>query len=324
MSGLADRLTAIRAGSGLFRQETRGVLEVSGSERSRWLDGMVSHDVAALGPGAGCRALLLTRQGRITADLRILCLDEVFWLGLPRAAVEGVRSVLDGFIIADDVTLENRSAELERWSLDGAKAEQIFAATTGGSSLPATGGSVVVRIAEQEVRVASYSLTGLPALQFFAPLGTGDEVAEALRAAGESLGLVDGDTEAHECLRVEMGQAAMGTELDDSVLPAEARIDEAISETKGCYTGQEVVARMRSRGRTSHLLVGLQFAAELQERGSELAHEGQRIGEVTSSVRSPSLGAIGMGYVKAELAVAGTQLQAGGFGAQVVALPFLS
>ncbi|MCP5059671.1 MAG: aminomethyl transferase family protein [bacterium] len=324
MSGLAESLDAVRAGAGLFRQETRGVIEVSGSERSRWLDSMVSNDVASLAPSAGCRALLLTRQGRITADLRILCLDEVFWLGLPRADASRITSVLEGFIIADDVDLSDRSAELERWSLDGPTAEDIFSAMTGGAPPAVAGGSVVARIADEEVRVANYSLTGLPALQFFAPAGSGDEVAEALRAVGERHGLVDGDTEVHECLRIEMGQAAMGKELDDSVLPAEARMDEAVSENKGCYTGQEVVARMRSRGRASHLLVGLRFAGELQERGSELAHEGRKIGEVTSSVRSPSLGPIGMGYVKAELAEAGTQLQAGGFGAQIVALPFLS
>ncbi len=251
MSGLAERLSAIRAGAGLFRQETRGVLEVSGSERTRWLDGMVSNAVAALEPGTGCRALLLTRQGRITADLRILCLDEVFWLELPRAAVERIHAALEGFIIADDVTLEDRSAEIERWSLDGAKAEQILAAAAGGASPALSGGSVVVRIAGQEVRVASYSLTGLPALQFFAPLGKGNEVAEALRMAGESHGLVEGDAEAHECLRIELGQAAMGKELDDSVLPAEAGIDKDTGcGSKSGMTDRAIRgARLRGPGR---------------------------------------------------------------------------
>ena len=324
MIGLAERLAAIRAGAGLFGRDDRGVLEVSGSERTRWLDGMLTQDVVALSPGDGCRALLLTRQGRISADLHILCLEEVFWLELPRAAVEPVRTQLDGFIVADDVMLSDRSLELERWSLEGANAVAIFSAAANGGSPLAPGGSSVVRIADQAVRVAAFSLTGLSALQVFVPAGAGTAVAEALRAAGEKHGLVDGDAEAHECLRVEMGQPAMGSELDDSVLPAEARLDEAISETKGCYTGQEVVARMRSRGRTSHLLVGLCFSGGLPERGSELAQQGRRVGEVTSSVRSPSFGAIGMGYVKAELAEPGTRLQMGDAAARVARLPFAS
>lgn len=324
MSGLAERLVAIRAGAGLFGREDRGVLEVSGSECTRWLDGMVSHDVAALSSGDGCRALLLTRQGRICADLRILCVEQVFWLELPRASVESIRTQLEGFIIADDVTLRDLSPEIERWSLDGANAVTILSVAADGAEPPRADGSRVMRIADQAVRVAAFSLTGLSALQLFVPAGGGAAVAAALRTAGEKHGLVEGDAEAVECLRVEMGQPIMGRELDDSVLPAEARLDEAISETKGCYTGQEVVARMRSRGRASHLLVGLRFSGGLPERGSELAQEGRRIGEVTSSLLSPTFGPVGLGYVKSELSEPGTQLQVGDAVARVAGLPFAS
>ncbi|MCP3983216.1 MAG: aminomethyl transferase family protein [bacterium] len=317
-------MAAIRSGAGLFRQPPRGVLEVSGSERKRWLDGVVSNDIAALGPDGGCRALLLTRQGRIIADLRILCLGEVYWLDMPRAAVEPVLSALERFIIADDIALTDRSTELVRWSLDGANARAIFSAATMGASAAPSGGSVVVRIADQEVRVASFSLIGLPALQFFASAASAERVAEALRVAGGRYGLVEGDANAYECLRIEMGQPIMGRELDDSVLPAEARLDEAVSETKGCYIGQEVVARMRARDRVSHLLVGLRFAGELPGPERELFHEGRKVGEVTSSVCSPNFGEIGMGYLKAELASAGTSVQVGEVGATVIALPFAS
>ncbi len=317
MTGLAERVAAIRSGAGLFPRPDRGVIEVGGSERVRWLDGMLTNDVTTLAQGDGCRALLLTRQGRITADLNVLCTDDAFWLELPRAAAGPVIERLEGFVIADDVTLADRSDDFERWSVEGGRLPPIL-------PVPEAGGSCHAELAGQEVRVAAFSLTGLPGLQLFVPAGHGEAVARALREAGAGHGLVDGEPDAAECLRVEMGEPLMGRELDESVLPAEARLDAAVSETKGCYTGQEVVARMRSRGRANHLLVGLRFPGTPPAPGTELAHEGRRAGEVTSALDSPALGPIGIGYVKAELATPGARLRVDGgeAEAEVAPLPF--
>ena len=114
----------------------------------------------------------------------------------------------------------------------------------------------------------------------------------------------------------------LGRELDESVLPAEARLEAAISTTKGCYTGQEVVTRMRSRGRVGHLLVGLRFEGEaLPPRGTAIEGETGAIGQVTSSVLSPEAGAIGLGFVRAEDATPDASVRVAGAAARIAALP---
>ncbi len=156
------------------------------------------------------------------------------------------------------------------------------------------------------------------ALQLFVPRAGLAAVAAALAAAGA----VRADAAELERLRVEAGTPWPGRELDESVLPAEARLDErAVAVQKGCYTGQEVVARMRSRGRVGHLLVGLRLAREVAPK-TALEGEHGSVGAVTSVVRSERFGAIGLGFVKAELARPGVSLTAGGVAAEVAELPF--
>ena len=301
----------------LYRLPERGLLEFTGSERVRWLDGQVTNDVSALETGRVMRALVLTHQGRIVSDGWIWALADALWLDLERAAEAPTRAHLERFIVADDVTVHERGASVARFSLDGAGAAAALAAAWEGA-LPEEGAFAVGAVGPHTVHVAAYGFTGGPAYQLCAPTEAADAVAAALLAAPEVEG---GDAAAFERARIEAGTARFGHELDDSVLPAEARLDDAISTTKGCYAGQEVVARMRSRGRVSHLLVGLRFDAGPPAAGSALHHEGRAVGEVTSAVASPALGPIGLGYLKAPLAEPGTELDADGVPARVVALP---
>lgn len=144
----------------------------------------------------------------------------------------------------------------------------------------------------------------------------------ALLEAGRSLGVAPGTPAELEVLRVEQGVPRQGRELTKDVLPAEARLERAVSETKGCFTGQEVVTRMRSRGRVSHLLVGFRFAGALPAPGSELLAGERSVGSVTSAVLSPRLGAIGLGFVRQGEAEPGNLLRTGEAEARVAALPF--
>ena len=128
-----------------------------------------------------------------------------------------------------------------------------------------------------------------------------------------------------ELLRIEAGCPRLGAELDEDVLPAEAHLTErAVSFTKGCYTGQEIVARIESRGRVNHLLVGLAFEAETPALGAPLREGERQVGEVTSVCVSPQCGAIGLGYVRRALAEPGTRLECEGGSVQVAALPFVA
>jgi folate-binding protein YgfZ len=314
-AGLSAELRAVREGAGLFRLPERGVLAVGGDDRVRWLDGMISADVKALAKGGGAPGLLLTRQGRIVADLHVLAHVDQLWLELASAALSGARERLLGYVIADDVHLTDRSAELGRLAVEGPRAAERLAGAGADVSGLAPHAWREVELGGARVIAAAYAFTGGPGFQLFAPAGSADAVAERLRAAG----CTPASDDALECLRIAAGVPRFGRELDESVLPAEARLEDAVSISKGCYTGQEVVTRMRSRGRVGHLLVGLRFEGDAPPpRGAEIEGPSGRIGQVTSSVLSPEDGAIGLGYVRAEDARADAQVSVAGTAARLV------
>ena len=305
-------------GAALFRLPERGVIEVSGSDRVRWLDGMISADVKALAPGAGAWGLLLTRQGRVVADLHVLARAEGFWLELERVGVEAVLARLAGYVIADDVALTDRSGEFARFALEGARAAETLSAASGEELALAPHAWREVPLAGARPVAAAYGFTGLPAFQLIVPAAASEAVAAALLAAGA----VAASADTLECLRVAAGTPRLGYELDESVLPAEARLEGAIALQKGCYTGQEVVTRMRTRGRAAHQLVGLRFEGErLPERGAAIEAAGARVGQVTSAVRSPDAGAIGLGFVRVEVALPGADVRVAGYPARIAELP---
>jgi len=302
----------------LFRLPERGVIEVAGSDRMRWLDGMISADVKSARPGDGAFGLLLTRQGRIVADLHVLVRPEVCWLELERAGVATVLSRLSGYVIADDVALADRSADFARLALEGEGAAGTLATACGEELALAPHAWREIELGGARITAAAYGFTGTPAFQLFVPLAAAAPVEAALLAAGA----VSATADTLERLRIEAGTPRLGHELDESVLPAEAGLEAAIAEQKGCYTGQEVVTRMRTRGRVAHRLVGLRFeAARLPERGATIELGDARVGQVTSAARSPAAGAIGLGFVRTEAARPGARVRVAGAAAEIVELP---
>ncbi|HTF36138.1 MAG TPA: glycine cleavage T C-terminal barrel domain-containing protein [Myxococcota bacterium] len=330
-----DAATQVRRGAGLFTFPARGVLAVRGSDRTRWLNGMISNDVARLEPGtqaSGCYATLLTPKGRIVADLHVLLRPEELWLELPQAAIAGVTERLAKLIIADSVELVDRSREIGRLGVEGPKAlslvcdllspadEALVVALSLDACVPA-------RIAGMDVVLCAFGWTGERALQLFVPeparaLGP---VRDALVAAGARHGLIAGDNEVLEILRVEAGIPRLHAELSEEVLPPEARLERAISYTKGCYTGQEIIARLRSRGQVAHLLVGIAGdAGSAPERGDAVKVSGEAVGEITSAALSPTVGPIALAFVRRPHAEPGTLVTVGAGRGRVVALPFVS
>jgi folate-binding protein YgfZ len=317
----------VGSGAGLFTLGVRGLVEVRGGDRVRWLNGMLTNDVAAAaarGTGAGCYALLLTREGRVVADLHVLVRADSLWLETEAAAVEIVIARLAKYVIADDVVLADRSSAFDRLAVEGPGADRVLAGLASEAPPPPADGCADLRIAGTPVVVAAFAFAGGPGFQLFAPRGRGVGVGAALLAVGAPHGLVASDEAVLERLRIEAGVPRLGRELDESVLPDEARLERAVSTTKGCYTGQEVVARMRSRGRVSHLLVGLRCADPSLPalRTSVQDPEGKRVGEVTSAVLSPRFGAIALAYVRRPWDAPGTRLRVGDGSVEVASLPF--
>jgi len=321
-------VAAARSSAVLLDMSSRGLLEVTGGDRVRWLDGMISGDVAALeaGPeGAGCYAALLTNRGAIVADLHVGRLGERFLLESLRSEIPRIAETLDRFIIADDVDLSDRSGDFASLGLEGPEATGILAASLeSGAAPPASESWLEGRIAGVDVLVAGFGWTGEAAYQLRCAAPDRAAVEAALEGAASG-GLARADAEALEVLRVEAGLPWLGRELDEEVLPPEARLEHAISNTKGCYVGQEIVARLRARGQVNHLLVGLAIeAGDLPKEGAPLSAGGRETGELTSVVRSPSLGAIALGYVRREHAEPGEEVTLEGGRARVCALPFVA
>lgn len=339
---------AVREGAGLFRTGDCGVFSVRGDDRVRWLDGMVSGDIGALdaqGPGAGCYALLLTNRGKIVADLHIGHTGDAFRVECQASAVPAVLETLERFIIADDVTLEDETEETECLGLEGPQAPAILAAASG---MPAASLAerpreswAEAQIAGAPVRLGAFGWTGEHAFQIFVPRAAADAVAAALGAASAAQPLVEGDAALLLELRIEAGIPVLGAELDDNVLPPEARLESAIAVNKGCYVGQEIVARLRARGQVNHLLVGIAWdeaslanasaSAEAASAlvGTELFAGDRRTGRITSAAVSAAAGGVALAYVRREHAEPGTELvfdSAEGSSARgparVVALPF--
>jgi tRNA-modifying protein YgfZ len=300
----------VSAEARLFELPERGVVAVSGADRERWLDGMLTNEVkgiAAGGARSGCYALALTREGRIVAEVHVIARASDLLLELERTAIPGLLAHLAKFVVADDVALRDASGEWVRLALEGARAAALLGVA------PAADG--VTELPDGAGLAAGYSLSGQGGVQLLATPAAAPALRDRLIAAGA----VPGSAEELEVLRIEGGVPRQGRELNAEVLPAEARLERAVSETKGCYTGQEVVTRMRARDRVSHLLVGLRFAGQPLAPGTDLTAEGRAIGNVTSATRSPRLGAIGLGYVRRASAEPGTKLDAG---TTIVPLPF--
>ncbi|MBK7949654.1 MAG: aminomethyl transferase family protein [Deltaproteobacteria bacterium] len=334
--------TRVREGVGLFAMDERGLLEVRGSDRIRWLDGMLSADVKALekrGEGAGAPALFLTHRGAIVADFHVGRLGDALLLECQRSEIPRIRAALEKRIIADDVELVDRSDRDAVLGAEGARASDVVARALDGDGAAGGGPAAVAdvwperwamgAIAGAPVLLAGFGWSGERAVQIrVAPAGR-DAVRAALVAAAGELGVdcVEGDRALLEVLRIEAGIPALGAELDEDVLPPEARLERTLAINKGCYVGQEIVARLRSRGQVNHLLVGLrrEGGAEDLVVGASLSAAGRVTGEITSVALSPTEGAIALAYVRREHAEPGTALALEGFGSvRVVALPIVA
>jgi len=322
----AEQAAAVRASVGIFRLSDRGLIEVGGGDRVRWLDGMLSNDITALHVGdesSGCYATTLTAKGRIVADLHVLVREAPFWLETAAAAVPKILEHFERHLIADDVSLRDLGSSFDRLAVEGPLAARLLESAAGASLDLVADCCKDIRIGEIEVVAARYGWSGEVGFQLLVPAGSGETVAKEIEAAGSDSKSVSVGQKTLEILRIEAGVPRYGAEIDETVLPAEARLGRAVAQSKGCYVGQEVVARMEAAGRVSHLLVGLAMGEDpAPETGSEITTAGKRVGEVTSSCRSALAGSIALGFVRAAHSATGTDLLIAGRPARVAALPF--
>jgi tRNA-modifying protein YgfZ len=306
----SDYRTATEA-CGLLDRSERGKLALTGGEAKSFLQGQVTNDVEALSPGEGCYAAFLTPKGKMLGDLRILDAGDEILLDTERVALQELFNMIRRFSIGFDVELHKRTLESGLLSLLGPESEAV----AGGA-----GG-----LGELEHSNSAVTVGGIGARAIRTDLGI-DLLCDAADVDGlrAALGVAAVSEAVAECLRVERGRPRFGVDLDDTVIPQEAGLNErAVSFTKGCYVGQETVARLHYRGKPNRHLRGLRLGADAAVTGDELTFEGRPVGRVASVALSPRFGPIALALVRRE-APLGSLVAVGerGAHAEVVELPF--
>src|SRR5947209_6081638 len=250
---------AVTEAAGVIDRSERGKLALTGAGAKEFLQGQVSNDVEALSPGTGCYAAFLTPKGKMLGDLRILDAGSELLPDTERAALQPLFNRIRRFSIGFDVELHKRTPERGLLSLIGPDADRIAAA----DELPPT------EQAHSPIAVDGIGARAIRTERGLDLLCLASET-EALRAALTDRGALPVSEEAAECLRVERGRPRYGVDLDETVIPHEAGLNErAVSFTKGCYVGQETVARLHYRGKPNRHLRGLRLSAPLRA-GTEL------------------------------------------------------
>jgi folate-binding protein YgfZ len=296
---------ALRAGAAWLDLSARGRIYATGADRARLLHAMTTNHVQQLQPGMGCYAFFLNAQGHIQADVNLLCLPDRFLLDTEPETRERVFRHLDKYIIADDVTLEDVSEPLACLAVEGPQSAAVLAA----AGAPAPEAEYAHAMWNQAI-VERASSTGEPGFRLFVPAGSKAEWMARLEAAGAQAASL----EEARIVRLEHGVPRYGEDIFDTTLPQETRQLHAIHFAKGCYLGQEIVERIRSRGHVNRLLVKLEIeGGDRLPAGAQVRAGDAEVGEVTSSAFSPALGGtVALAYVRAPHAAEGARLTAGG------------
>jgi|SRR5579875_804526 len=315
---------AVRAAAGIFDFSFRAKFSARGSDRVRFIQGMVSNDVKSLTPGRGVYATLLDVRGHILADLDIYCQQDQFLIDTDADLIDKVLQALNHYNIGGRVPLER--LPLSAISVQGPKAGSVIQEVFEGSLPgPEEFSHILADFDGRNAIIVRSSNTGEEGYQVWVPEERALSLWETLLDRGKSAGLLPCGSKALEILRIEVGVPEYGSELAEDTLPLEAGLTNALSFTKGCYIGQEIVERARSRGHVNWKLVGLFVnAKEAPEPGGKILREGKEIGEVTSTCISPTLGrTLAMGYIRKEASDPGTKvILASGSEAEVTTMPF--
>jgi glycine cleavage system T protein len=327
----ADPLTEcadVRAGAGLFDRSYRTTLRFTGQDRVTFLHNLLSNDIAALRPGMGCYATLLTRESKVVADANVFYMDDSVRLDLDVRVKDRARAHLEKFLVADDVEIEDLTELETSVGVHGPRSSEIVSATLVADVPRAAFQHVSGTIAGATVLVARVDWTGDPGFEVTVARAEGAALWKALLTAGAPLGLRPAGMAAAEILRLEAGIPYVDVDFDESHLVLEAGLERGISFRKGCYLGQEIVERASARGHVNRRLVGLRIHGDrAPARGARILEDGREAGQVTSAAFSPHLRApIALGYVRRDVIAAGRRVEVEISGttvvAEVAALPF--
>jgi glycine cleavage system T protein len=322
----AAEYQAVRSAVGLIDRCHRGLLQFTGPDRLSFLQGMLSNDLRDLQPGEGQYATVLNQQGKVLGDVRVLRSENSFYLDLWDFIKDRIVEHLNRYLVADEVEIADRSEEYGTLSIQGPQSEALLKTVLEPAKLPKGAMQhAIVEIEGAKICLIRDSHTGELGFDLIIPKAALQNVAQLMMSrvatwVGE---------EAQNILRVEAGIFRYGIDFTDDNLLLEVGLDHAVSFNKGCYLGQEVVERIRSRGHVNKKLVGLLVDDQDEAKpGERLAVSDREVGTITSSVFSPTLQRpIAFAYIHRDHWAPGTELtirrNASQIQARVTALPFV-
>ena len=308
---LADDYRAIHEGAVLGALAPRRQIAVAGNDRASYLQGLLTNDIQALSPGSGCYSAWLTPQGRMLTDMDVLESGDMILLDVPSDQAEATLQRLDEFLFAEDVRVASLDGSLTAVSLHGPEAARMLEAALSGAE--GLGDWTDYRLGKAlfhgaAVVVARMDRLLVPGYSVYLDPSSQPALVEVLLGSG----VTAAGTAALEAARIEAGHPLFGVDMSEETIPLEAGIEQrAISFSKGCYVGQEVIIRVlhRGHGRVAKKLVGLRIDGPTVARGAKLMAGDREIGVVTSAAESPALGAIALGYVHRDFVEPGKQVE---------------
>lgn len=302
---------AVRNKVGIIDMSDRGKLRLSGKEHLKFLQGMLTNDVIKLEEGKGMYAAVLTVKGRMLSDMNVYREPESVLLDLEPGLNEKVEELLKKFRLSYKAQIDDITDDLGLISVHGPNAGKLVSSISGVdvSGLEELSHKKA-RVDTAELLIVKINRTGEEGLDVYAPSDSIEGIWSVLMDNGKELGVKPVGLDAYNTLRIEAGIPIYGADMDEETIPIEAGIWRALNFEKGCYVGQEVVARIKWRGHVNRHLMGLTMAGEdLPASGDEIFAGEKKIGRITSSVFSPALGRpVALGYVRREFKSPGTEV----------------
>ena len=303
---------AVRQGVGVVDLSHRGRLRLTGSDRAAYLHRIISNEVEGLSVGEGNYATILTNRGKIIADMNVYVFEESIGIETNAETTSILYQELDKYLIADDVTIEDFTERTGAVGVHGPKSAELLQDVFGFDveDLPEYH-SIVDEIDGQWIVCVRANETGEVGYNVCTASESMEWLWDTILTKGRAFGAEPVGLTALNSLRIEAGIPQFGAELDDSIFPGEAELEQAISFEKGCYIGQEIVARMKYRGHPNRLLRGFEIASDTPPQSGDRLFDGDKdIGWLTSVVVSPTLGeTIGLGYVRTAFTDQGSQVE---------------
>lgn len=312
------QLQSLLHGAGIANLDELGWISVTGDDRIRWLNGMVTNSISDLAPGQGCYNFILSAQGRIQGTAYAFAQPKSILLQTDRAQIPGLLATLDRFIIMDDVELTNITNTLTGLTVIGPNAASFL--TRLGLPVPAALSLEEASWHESEIKVVAAYSPLVPRFELWAD----PAIAVALTTALTQAGAEPVTPEALEHLRILEGTPRYGTDIRDRELAQETGQTRALHFAKGCYLGQEIVERIRSRGNVHRTFSGFHLAGPLAP-GASIEADGKPVGELTSAaaIALPTgTQFFGLGYIRRETLERSASLTCAGAEIQPILLPF--